>query len=819
MTNLRTSFSRAALKLSTAFIVIGAIVSGAAAQNLIQNSGFDVGPPTACGNNLPNPTGWPIPPWNVTGASKSNVVVVDDNVSCLYGNLGPQKDASAPGSGIKQYYLDIANGQNKFYQSFTVPSCSSAPDGSTATVTFGGYFSSRENLVGTGTIWLHQGVGDTGTIIATLPVTIPAGPSQTTPWTHVTGTASVVRGATFSYVVFMDNNVNFDNAHLTIDADACNPPPPPPPPPPVTQCLDAKGDVTCNPDGTVSVTITATNFSGSDITVTSLTPGVTVTTPQQPWAATTTWTLAGATPGQTVKLSVNGTKTGGGSAPGTDQCCGTEITVVIPACQQPPPPPLGELIVVKKVVYNGPLVMPSLTYPVTVTCGTWNKTFNLIHNVPQSEGNVPQASCSAAEALPPAPAGACDPNKTATWQTPVVAQATSGITTTITVTNTLDCLPNENGQLGSLTIKKMVVNNTSPQISTNGIVFPISVSCQSGMSPAVVTPMPLNDQGSQTINGLAFGTSCQVTEGSPGPFPPQPFLCMNNMAPTWTKNFVSSGTVSISGAHTVTVQNILDCKPEGGGHGDPNKGYMRVEKTIQNDANASLGALQALTFPVTVTCDGNATPVSVKLTQAGVVTGKPVTTTCTALEGAMPPPPAGSCPSGQVPAWMPPETYTPASVTISSGAGPVITIKNTLACRPEGGGSIGTPPPLPPPPPPSVKCKAPLIAEGKACVCPAGTRKRGSTCVKPVVCHAPATLNKNGTACVCPRGMVRKGSTCVRKEQPKQDGPRITPNDVIRVVPGIIGPGFGGGGDRKGGGGGDRKGGGGSGAGGPAGVR
>lgn len=812
MTTLRTSLSRTASKLGVAFIVIGAIMSGAAAQNLIQNPGFDVSPPTACGNNLPNPTGWPITPWVVTGASKSNVVVVDDNVSCLYGNLGPQKDASAPGSGIKQYYLDIANGDNKFYQSFKVPSCLSAPEGSTAIVTFGGYFSSRQNLVGTGTIWLHQGVGDTGAIIATLPVTIPVGPSQTTPWTHVTGTASIVRGATFSYVVFMDNNVNFDNAHLTIDADACNPPPPPPPPP-VTQCLDAKGDVTCNPDGTVSVKITAAGFTGTDITVTSLTPGVTVTTAKQPWAPVTTWTLAGATPGQTVKLAVNGTKVGGGSARGIDQCCGTEIEVVIPDCKTPPPPPppdpLGELIVIKKVVYDGPLVMPSLTYPVTVTCGTWTKTFNLVDNVPQSEGNVPQVTCAVTEALPTVPAGTCDTNRTPTWQTPVVAQTTAGLSTTITVTNTLYCLPTGNNQLGSLTVTKSVVNNTSPQISTTGIVFPISVSCQSGMSPAVVTPMPLNEQGSQTINGLALGTSCTVTEGTPGPFPPQPFLCMNGMVPTWTKNFVSSDTVSISGAHTVTVQNILDCKPEGGGHGDPNKGYMRVEKTIQNDANAPLGALQALTFPVTVTCGGNVTPVGVKLTQPGVVTGIPVTTTCTALEGPLPPAPAGRCPSGQVSAWVPPATYTPASVTIGSGAGPVITVKNTLVCRPEGG-SIGTPPPLPPP---SVKCKAPLIAEGKACVCPAGTRKRGGTCVKPVVCHAPATLNKNGTACVCPRGMVRKGSTCVRKEQPKQDGPRITPNDVIRVVPGIIGPGFGGGGDRKGGGGGDRKGGGGSGAG------
>jgi hypothetical protein len=818
MKNLRTSAVPRALlmRLSAAFVMLGAVASGATAQNLIQNPDFETNPPPNFGNNI----GWSIAPWNVGTGQSPNVVKVDGGAH-NYGNLGPKVDASAPGTGIDQHYLDIADGSNSFYQTFTVPACPAAPAGTDATVTFGGSFSGRGDAGGTATIRLRQGAGLSGGVIQTLTTVVPPGNSQNDPWVAVSGVATLSFGSTFSFVVDMPNPMNFDNAFLTMQINPCIEQPPPPP----TQCLDAKGDVTCNPDGTVSVTITAAGFTGTDITVTSLTPGVTVTTAKQPWAPVTTWTLAGATPGQTVKLAVNGTKVGGGSAPGTDQCCGTEIEIVIPDCKTPPPPPppdpLGELIVIKKVLYDGPLVMPILTYPVTVTCGTWTKTFNLVDNVPQSEGNVPQVTCAVTEALPTVPAGTCDTNRTPTWQTPVVAQTTAGLSTTITVTNTLYCLPTGNNQLGSLTVTKSVVNNTSPQISTTGIVFPISVSCQSGMSPAVVTPMPLNDQGSQTISGLAIGTSCTVTEGTPGALPPQPFLCMNNMVPTWTKNIVPSGPVPISGAHNVTVQNVLDCKPEDGGQDDTSKGYMRVEKTIQNDANAPLAALQALTFPVTVTCDGNATPVSVKLTQPGVVTGIPVTTTCTALEGPLPPAPAGRCPSGQVSAWVPPATYTPASVTIGSGAGPVITVKNTLACRPEGGGGGGTPPPSPPPLPPKLVCKAPLVlnAQRSACVCREGWRKHGNTCVRQVVCHAPAKLNRRGTGCDCPKDYVKKGNSCVRR---KQDKPRIRPDDVIRVLPGVI-PGFGGGnrgGDNRRRGGDDRGGNGGGGGGAvPKGVR
>lgn len=119
-------------------------------------------------------------------------------------------------------------------------------------------------------------------------------------------------------------------------------------------------------------------------------------------------------------------------------------------------------------------------------------------------------------------------------------------------------------------------------------------------------------------------------------------------------------------------------------------------------------------------------------------------------------------------------------------------------------------------------CKAPLIAgpvPGQ-CVCPAGTTKRGERCISTVVCRSPAKLNGSGTACTCPQGMTLKGNTCVKDDTRR---PTVTPNDVIRVVPGLIGPGgFGGGGRSGGDRGGDRGGDKGGGSGGgykPPGVR
>jgi hypothetical protein len=41
--------------------------------------------------------------------------------------------------------------------------------------------------------------------------------------------------------------------------------------------------------------------------------------------------------------------------------------------------------------------------------------------------------------------------------------------------------------------------------------------------------------------------------------------------------------------------------------------------------------------------------------------------------------------------------------------------------------------------------------------------------------------------------MTKKGNGCVEQEVKR---PRVTPNDVIRVLPGVLGPGFGGSGGK-----------------------
>jgi hypothetical protein len=163
-----------------------------------------------------------------------------------------------------QHYLDIANGQNKFYQSFTVPTCPAAPAGTAAKVTFGGYFSGRGDLGGTATIQLLQGTSLTGSVIQTLTAVVPAGKSQTDPWIQVSGTTSLVYGSTFSYVVDMPNPVNFDNTSLTIEANPC--PTGGDTNPVIKGCLeDTKVAVKCNPNGTYTVTLNGSSFAGTDI--------------------------------------------------------------------------------------------------------------------------------------------------------------------------------------------------------------------------------------------------------------------------------------------------------------------------------------------------------------------------------------------------------------------------------------------------------------------------------------------------------------------------------------------------------------------------
>jgi uncharacterized repeat protein (TIGR01451 family) len=194
--------------------------AAAGAQNLIANPGFENNPPSSLGNNI----GWPINPWILGPGNNSNVVKVNGGTS--YGNSGPRFDAdpATNTAGTVQHYLDIAAGSNDFYQAFVVPSCGAAP-GQTKTATFSGWFSTRDNLAGTGAIRIVEGAGLYGTVLAQVPVSLPAPAnppgSMDTPWVQASATVTVQSGSTISYVVAMTNNLNFDQASLTFDDVTC----------------------------------------------------------------------------------------------------------------------------------------------------------------------------------------------------------------------------------------------------------------------------------------------------------------------------------------------------------------------------------------------------------------------------------------------------------------------------------------------------------------------------------------------------------------------------------------------------------------------
>ncbi len=202
-------------------IAMMAWAAPAAAQNVIANPGFENNPPPSNGNNI----GWSFAPWVLGPGDQSNVVKVDGPGGFNYGNSGPQSDASnngaGGGAGVAQHYADIV-GVNDLYQSFTVPTCGAAP-GQTRTATFSGWFSTRDNLAGNGAIVIRSGVGLTGAVLASQTINLPVPPlgSGMQPWVRVTGTVNLTSGAQISFVVDMDNNVNFDEASLTFSAASC----------------------------------------------------------------------------------------------------------------------------------------------------------------------------------------------------------------------------------------------------------------------------------------------------------------------------------------------------------------------------------------------------------------------------------------------------------------------------------------------------------------------------------------------------------------------------------------------------------------------
>lgn len=190
-------------------LILGAtLCSAALAAPVLVNGGFENNPPSGFGNNI----GHPIAPWVLGGGDSSNVVKVDGGAR-NYGNVGPAFDATAPGVGVDQHYLDIANGANDFYQEFT-PLC----DGR---VEYGAYFSRRPSgAVGIAGITLLQST-DSSAVAPRQEVSLALGTPRSDPWTRVAFQATLTANTAYKFFVDMDNDMNMDNAFVVF-LDQCD---------------------------------------------------------------------------------------------------------------------------------------------------------------------------------------------------------------------------------------------------------------------------------------------------------------------------------------------------------------------------------------------------------------------------------------------------------------------------------------------------------------------------------------------------------------------------------------------------------------------
>ena len=199
-------------KLRTILLATALTSTPALAQtNQIYNPGFEMGPNINLGNNFMASNTSHAVGWFDSGGQTPNVVKVDgpgDAAPCQnYGNNGPENDASGFATCTNpRHYLDITNGANSVYQRFT-PRCS-------GTVTFGASFSTRGDRGGIGNIRIRQGNSITSPVISTTNVSLPNGTSKTDPWQQTTGSITLTAGQTYVFEVFMNNQLNMDDAFV-----------------------------------------------------------------------------------------------------------------------------------------------------------------------------------------------------------------------------------------------------------------------------------------------------------------------------------------------------------------------------------------------------------------------------------------------------------------------------------------------------------------------------------------------------------------------------------------------------------------------------
>jgi hypothetical protein len=765
--------------LAVLFLLV--VAGPVSAQNLAPNPGFEIY--TACPNNNSQVTF--APPWNAPTTGTPDYLQAcstDPNYSApnsIFGNQTPHTGNAY--MGLLAHYKSSSQNTN-VREYIQAPLLSPLAAGQSYTVSF--YVSLADNSK-----WAVDSMGayfSVGPVAQSNNFAIAASPqvsnqggviSDKTNWVLIQGTFTANGGETHLIIGNFKDDANTTITALTgtleygyyfiDDVSVVAVAGGGPQNPEVAGCLkDMKVEVKCNPNGAYTVTLNGSSFSGTDITVTSQTAGVTVTPPQQPWSATTTWTVTGATAGQTVVLTASATKVGGGKE-GADLCCSGEIKIVMPKC---PKHEVGQVIVEKKVKNDtraSNATINALNFPIGLTCGppsTLNTSFNLNNGGSHTENNVPYGSlCTVTEStstLPPVPKDVCPRGTTAIWLPPVIVLPSATVNapvTAFTVVNELQC--KKLGEVGSLVVKKEV--RYDGPITLPSQTYPVTVTCGS-----TVTNLNLVPGVPQTVSNIPLNTSCSVVEGT---VTTPPNVCPPGTKPVWSTAYVPPSPLIINGTVTETVTNTLTCI----------KGEVCLPPMVMGPGG------QCICPPGTVQSGKEC--IKVHTCPPPFVIGPADQCIC----------PPGTIQSGKecikVHTCPAPFVIGPADQCIC----PPGTIQSGKECIKVH----SCPPPMIPGPtdqcicPPGtvlkgkecvkftpIQCRSPLIpnAAGTDCVCRPGLVQKGRRCVEQVVCKPPATLNRRGE-CQCPTDMVAKGNTCVERERRT---PGITPGDVIRNIPG-----------------------------------
>ena len=259
-------------QISLFLLMLGATSLTHAQQNILTNGNFSTLPtrPLLLGNNI-GFGNTELPGWIFTGSSTPNLVKVNpgppDNFFYYtsVGQGGPDSDVTNP-SGLG-YYLDITDGENAGYQVFTVPLCGSV---TSVPYKFGGYFSTRDGQTGIGALRIREGTGLSGASVASASKALASnnGGTANATWTQVTQTVNLTPGRVYTFVLEMDNYVNFDEATLVPVGVGCAE---------VTAIVDipkASAPVGSTVTGTVSFANTSAN-TASGLTLTlQLSPGL-----------------------------------------------------------------------------------------------------------------------------------------------------------------------------------------------------------------------------------------------------------------------------------------------------------------------------------------------------------------------------------------------------------------------------------------------------------------------------------------------------------------------------------------------------------------